>query len=144
MTIKDEAYIINLCDELLNRKAQRQFKFDFLVGDKGKNGSQRKLPVDAYYQELNLVIEYKESQHSESVAHFDKPNKITVSGVHRGMQRAIYDQRRRDVLPANEIKLIEISYLDFDHNSAKRLKRNVEADKKVLMKLLRNVTQNSR
>jgi len=86
----DEAYVLDLCDEILGQKASRQHKFDFLKGDSG-----RKLPVDGYYEELNLAIEYRERQHSEPVSHFDKPHKMTVSGVHRGEQRKIYDQRRR-------------------------------------------------
>ena len=132
MTTKDETYILDLCDEILNRTSQRQYRFSFLLGDPGKNGSCRKLPVDAYYENLNLVIEYKERQHTESVNHFDKPNKITVSGVHRGLQRALYDNRRREILLKYKIKLIEISYSDFEYNSSKRLKRNIEADKKKL------------
>ncbi len=142
--MKDETYILNLCDELLNRTSQRQYTFDFLLGDPGKNGSCRKLPVDAYYEDLKLVIEYKERQHTEAVNHFDKPNKITVSGVHRGLQRALYDKRRKDILPKHKIKLIEISYSDLEHNSSKRLKRNIETDKKKLKNLLGNIVQNSR
>lgn len=142
--MKDEIYILNLCDEILNKTSYRQHKFDFLLGDPGKNGSCRKLPVDAYYEDLKLVIEYKERQHTEAVNHFDKPNKITVSGVHRGLQRALYDKRRRDILPKYKIKLIEISYSDFEHNNSKRLKRNIEADKKKLKILLGSMTQNSR
>lgn len=144
MIIKDENYILNLCDELLNRASQRQYKFDFLLGDPGKNGNCRKLPVDAYYDDLKLVIEYKERQHTEAVNHFDKPNKITVSGVHRGLQRAMYDNRRREILPKHKIKLIEISYSDFEHTSSKRLKRNIETDKRKLKILLGSLTQNSR
>jgi hypothetical protein len=88
----DENYVLNLCDEVLNQKGLRQHRFDFLRGDSGT-----KLPVDIYYPSLNLVIEYRETQHTNSVKHFDKPDVMTVSGVHRGEQRKIYDQRRRDI-----------------------------------------------
>lgn len=56
--IKDEIYVIDLCDEILGTKALRQHCFDFLRGDSinGKRG--RKLRVDAYYESKNLVIEY--------------------------------------------------------------------------------------
>lgn len=107
----DENYVIDLCDEVLQLNASRQHKFDFLNGDLGKNGKSRKLPVDSYYDELNLVVEYRERQHTDSVTHFDKPHKMTISGVHRGEQRKIYDQRRREVLPKHGIQLIEISIL---------------------------------
>ncbi|MBO5629886.1 MAG: TFIIB-type zinc ribbon-containing protein [Aeriscardovia sp.] len=127
----DEHYVINLCDEILGLKASRQHTFDFLRGD-GTPG--RKLPVDAYYPELNLVVEYRERQHTESVAFFNKKN--TVSGVSRDEQRRIYDQRRRDVLPQHGIQLVEISYADMKHDGQKRLVRDFQADKKVLQSLL--------
>lgn len=127
----DEFYIIDLCDEIIGLKASRQHTFDFLRGD-GTSG--RRLPVDAYYPELNLVVEYRERQHSESVAFFDK--KTTVSGVGRDEQRRIYDQRRRDILPKHGIRLIEISYADLKHDSRKRLVRDHQNDLAVIRKIL--------
>ena len=86
----DEHYIIDLCDDVLDAKASRQHKFDFLRGDPNRRDPLGdKLPVDAYYESLNLVIEYYERQHTESVQHFNK--KSTVSGVTRDEQRRIYD-----------------------------------------------------
>jgi hypothetical protein len=64
---RDEAYIIDLCDKILGRRASRQHHFHFLVGDTGKP-----LPVDAYYPALSLAIEYHERQHTESVKLFDR------------------------------------------------------------------------
>lgn len=66
----DESYVIDLCDEVLKLKALRQHRFDFLTGDSGA-----KLPVDAYYPSLNLVVEFKERQHTEEVNSLteDKP-----------------------------------------------------------------------
>lgn len=136
-TEKDEQYVLQICDTVLGLKSSRQHKFDFLVGDIGKNGQRRKLPVDAFYETLNLVVEYCERQHSESVAHFDKPDKLTVSGVHRGEQRKIYDQRRREELQKNEIQLVEISYSDFNFNSQKRIIRNVKLDTEVIKRKLK-------
>lgn len=49
----DEYYVIDLCDEVLGKQAIRQCTFDFLRGDTG-----RKLPVDAFYEELNLHNEF--------------------------------------------------------------------------------------
>lgn len=117
----DEQYVIDLCDEVLGQRALRGHRFDFLRGDAGRNGIGRSLPVDAYYPALNLVIEYCERQHSESVPFFDR--RETVSGVGRGRQRAIYDQRRRDILPRNGITLLELSYIEFGHDRRKRLFR---------------------
>ncbi len=101
-----------------------------------QQGKSSFLPVDAYYEELKLVIEYREKQHSENVSFFDKPNKITVSGVNRGEQRKIYDQRRRDILPKNGIKLIEISYSDFNYDKQKRIIRDKNKDSEILKDII--------
>lgn len=130
----DENYVIDLFDKVLKQKASRQHKFDFLLGDSG-----RRLPVDAYYENLGLVIEYRERQHSEGVNHFDKPQIMTVSGVHRGEQRKIYDQRRREILPKHGIKLIEIDYSQFNYDSKKRIIRNVAEDLSLLKNYLKNL-----
>lgn len=129
----DEAYIIDLCNEVLKQKAFRQHRFDFLKGDSGSM-----LPVDAYYPSLNLVVEFKERQHTEAVNFFDK--RQTVSGVGRGEQRKIYDQRRREVLPKHGIKLIEFDYSEFEHTVRKKLARNKAEDLKVIRKKLKNKT----
>ena len=98
------------------------------------------MPVDAYYKPLNLVIEYREKQHSEEVKFFD--NKKTVSGVSRGKQRMIYDQRRRDVLPENGITLIELDYSEFAHTSSKRLTRDRKNDLSIIRERLLNYIKN--
>ncbi len=128
-TSRDEDYVLDLCDHVLGRKALRQHRFGFLVGDSG-----RPLPVDAYYPELRLVIEYREIQHTASVRLFDRRD--TVSGVPRGEQRRQYDQRRREELPGRGLTLVEISYSDLAHGSSKRLKRDRLHDEAVLRKLL--------
>lgn len=136
-TLKDESYILDLCDEVLGINAFRQHRFDYLIGDMNSKGKAVKLPVDGYYEDLNLVIEYNERQHTESIKFFDKPNKLTVSGVHRGEQRKIYDNRKHEVLSHHNIKLIVISYLDFPHNSQRRLLRSL-GDKNIVLQLLKS------
>lgn len=132
----DEKYVIDICDQVLELKSSRQHKFEFLKGDPNSKGMSVLLPVDAYYEDLNLVVEYRERQHTEHVRFFDKPNKMTVSGVNRGEQRKIYDQRRREVLPKNGIKLIEISFDDFKHDRQKRIIRDKRHDLEVVKKRL--------
>lgn len=133
----DEYYIIGLCDEILGQNASRQKTFSFLVGDVHKDGFTRtKLPLDAYYETLNLVVEFLEKQHTEEVPHFDKPERVTVSGVSRGEQRKIYDQRKRSVLKNKEIDLVEVDYSLFEVDNNKKLIRNKENDVLVLTKLL--------
>lgn len=70
--------------------------------------------------------------------HFDKPDKITVSGVSRGEQRKIYDQRRRDVLRKKRIKLIEIDFTDFEYDSRNRILRDKVKDLEIIKKKLTN------
>jgi len=127
----DERYIVDLCDVLLGQKASRQHRFQFLTGDSGVP-----LPVDAYYPLLRLVVEYRERQHTEDVPFFDRHP--TVSGVPRGEQRALYDQRRREVLPKHGIALVELSYSDFAHDNRKRLLRGLTDDAEIIRKRLRD------
>ena len=133
---KDEHYVLDICDKVLKQVSSRQHKFDFLLGDTNSNGIAVRLPVDAYYENLYLVIEYRERQHTESVTFFDKPNRITVSGVHRGEQRKIYDDRRRKLIPKNGLTLIEISYTDFNYDNQKRIIRTEKQDREIIRKLL--------
>lgn len=127
----DEAYIIDLCDEVLNSKASRQHRFDFLKGDAGT-----KLPVDAYYVEHKLVVEYMEKQHTEEVKFFDK--RQTVSGISRGEQRKKYDKLRQVEIPKNGYRLIIFSYDEFAHSKSKKLIRNRIEDLKVIKIKLNN------
>jgi len=127
----DESYVIDLCDEALQIRALRQYRFDFLKGDAGT-----KLPVDAYYPSMNLVVEFRERQHTEEVKFFDR--RQTVSGMGRGEQRKLYDQRRRDLLPQHGIHLVEIGYDDFEHSRNKKLIKNREADLRVIKDKLKN------
>lgn len=134
---RDEDYVIDLCDEVLKEKALRQHRFNFLRGDSRKDGKPgRKLPVDAYYESKKLVIEYNEKQHTESVALFDK--KKTISGVSRGEQRKIYDNRRAEVLPQYGIEFVVISYDDFEYDGRKRIKRSRNHDLEMIKKKLKS------
>ncbi|MEV0905093.1 hypothetical protein [Streptomyces hokutonensis] len=54
----DEAYVLDLCDQLLGEPGLRQHRFDWLLGDPGSNGQRRRLPVDAYWPGQHLVVEY--------------------------------------------------------------------------------------
>lgn len=128
--LRDEAYVIDLCDRVLGVAASRQHRFPFLIGDLGKRGICRQLPVDAYYPALRLAVEYRERQHTEPVAIMDR--RLTVSGCSRGEQRRRYDERRRAVLPLHGIRLVEFDYSMFAHDSRKRLRRDVEADEAVV------------
>ena len=40
-----------------------------------------------YTYQLKLIVEYSERQHAKRVTFFDKPGRMTVSGVHPGAQK---------------------------------------------------------
>lgn len=128
----DEEYIINLCELVLNEKAIRQATFDWLVGDSG-----RKLPVDAFFHKSNIIIEYHERQHTESVKHFDKGR--TVSGVSRGEQRKKYDELRKKLIPLNGIMYIVLDYSIFSHTSSKKIIRNNDSALKLIRSIFKKI-----
>ena len=133
--MRDEEYVIDLCDEVLGLKSERQHHFNFLRGDTCRDGSiGHRLPVDAYYKNLKLVIEYHERQHTEAVPFMDKL--YTVSGVSREQQRKIYDERRRKILPVNGIKLEVINVGELSCKPNKRLRRDREHDLEVIRQKL--------
>ncbi|WP_144720146.1 hypothetical protein [Agrococcus jejuensis] len=132
---RDEHYVIDLCDEILGHQASRQHTFDWLRGDPGRAGSRRRLPVDAFWEDLALVVEFHEVQHRASVPFFDKPDVMTISGVSRGEQRRIYDERRRVEVPAHGVALVEIGS-DQLATRGTRLTREVTADRAVLATML--------
>jgi hypothetical protein len=141
-TGSDERYILDLCDKVLGVKSLRQHRFDFLRGDVGPRGREgQRLPVDAYYPSLNLVIEYTERQHSEKVAHFD--NRPTVSGMKRGEQRKKYDLLRETRLAEKRINLMKFDYSNFGHDSRKRLRRDIAADEAVLREKLAHLVSDT-
>lgn len=56
---------------------------------------------------------------------FDR--RATISGVPRGEQRRLYDQRRLDILPQQGIRLVVIDKSEFT-TKADRIVRNHERD----------------
>lgn len=108
----DEYYVLALCDEVLGVAGVRQARFDWLRGDPSpKRPGGTKLPVDGYWPDLRLVVEFQEEQHSQPSPFFDR--RQTVSGVGRGEQRRIYDERKRIVIPAHGLRLVVIEKAAF-------------------------------
>jgi hypothetical protein len=132
----DEGYVLDLCDEVLGSQGVRQHRFDWLLGDPAKNGRRVRLPVDGYWPDHQLVVEYRETQHDQPTAFFDKPDRLTISGVHRGLQRALYDARRDDLIPLRGLRLVIVRPSDLAANSRGRLLRKPEGDRPVLTRLL--------
>jgi hypothetical protein len=119
----DEAYVLDLCDEVLGEPGLRQHTFDWLLGDPGHSGRRARLPVDSYWPRQHLVVEYRERQHDQPTAFFDKPDQLTVSGIHRGEQRALYDTRRHTMIPAQGLRLVIIRPGELDADARGRLRR---------------------
>ena len=134
----DEYYVLNLCDAILNEKASRQHTFPFLLGDFHKDKITRtKLPLDAYYRNLNLAIEYRKKQLEEEISTAENPIAKTVSGVSRSEQRKIYDLRKRDVLVRKNINLVEINYYAFAYDNENLIIRDEEKDTEILKGILK-------
>lgn len=110
----DEKYVLDLIADILNEEYEWQKRFSSLLGDPGKTGRRAKLPVDAYFPKSNLIVEYKEKQHSQPVKIMDR--RMTVSGVNRGEQRRIYDLRKEKWAADNNIGFFIITYSDLAHS----------------------------
>ena len=124
----DETYVIALCDKVLSLKADRHKRFDFLLGDLHKN---------AYYEELQLVVEYKEIQNFRPLAIRDEEDdEENTNTVTREELRRIYDERRVKVLPKNGISMVIISYSDFVFNDKNKIIRMEENDLEIVEKAL--------
>tara|TARA_B110000211_G_scaffold186053_1_gene211127 strand:+ start:614 stop:1363 length:750 start_codon:yes stop_codon:yes gene_type:complete len=138
-TINDEAYIMNLCDELLSQTSVRQFTFDGLLGDYHKDGESRTtLPLDAYYEEIKLVIELVNKRSPAPKKGMDKGKRRTISGVTRQEQRLKYQGRKQEFLKKEEINLVEFDYdASFEVDEDLQLIREEEKVKTVLQKLLK-------
>lgn len=132
---RDEDYAIDLCEALLGTPALRQHRFDWLRGDRNARGASVRLPVDAYWPVHRLVVEFQEIQHRSAVPFFDKPERMTVSGVSRGEQRRIYDERRRIEIPRHGIALVEIGSDQLAMRGS-RLARDIDADRSTLRRIL--------
>jgi hypothetical protein len=133
-TESDEFYVLDLADRVLGASASRQHRFEWLRGDfSEKRQTSSYLPVDGYWEELKLVVEYAERQHNEPVKLFDQRD--TVSGVSRGIQRRIYDERRVELIPINGLDLVVIPAAAFELKSNK-IVRFPERDLLVACKFL--------
>lgn len=98
-----------------------QHRFPSLLGDAGTDGRRQPLPVDGYFPRHRLIVEYWERQHSAPVAIMDEGP--TLSGVSRGDQRRLYDQRRQGWADANGLRLLILDYRGFETDERGRLRR---------------------
>lgn len=133
----DEYYLVNLCDEVLEQKASRKHTFDTLVGNLHKRGKGRtKLPLDAYYEDLELVIEFFEK--IDSVEELDDSKKLNQKEQGRIAQRKYYDQLKKEAIIKKKLRLVEINYALFECNDENKLVRDAENDRLVLKGILKD------
>lgn len=132
----DEKYILDLVAQILAEPDYRwQHRFPTLLGDPGQDGRRRPLPVDGYFPRHRLVVEYWERQHSSPVPIMDEG--ATVSGVSRGHQRRLYDQRRQTWAQANGLRLVILDYRGFQTDRSGRLVREPEKVRQAITEALR-------
>ena len=122
----DEFYVIDLCELALRSKASRQHRFDWLRGDFSEKKGTPSCRSTHTGRRLGSWSSMPR-QHDEAVSFFDKPNVLTISGVHRGEQRRIYDQRRVEQVPQHGLTLVVIPAAAFSLRAGKIL-RNADKD----------------
>lgn len=127
----DEFYLVNLCDELLEQEASRKHTFNTLVGNLHKRGKGRtKLPLDAYYENLKLVIEFLRKDKDFDA--LDKNEQARMIQVQR------YNQLKKKAIVQKDLRLIEINYAAFECDEAGKLIRNEAHDKLILKDILKD------
>lgn len=132
----DEKYVLDLAAEVLAEPDYLwQHRFPSLLGDPGTSGHSVALPVDAYFPRHRLIIEYWERQHSAPVPIMDEGP--SVSGMSRGHQRRVYDQRRQEWASENGIRLVVLDYRGFDADEQGRLFRDPDQDRERVARALR-------
>lgn len=126
----DEYYLVDLCDEILGEEASRKHIFDSIVGNLHKHGKGRtKLPVDAYYKNLKLVIEfYKDRSETQ-----EEPSEKEQARV---AQITYYDELKKKRILKMELRLLKIKFSRFELNDTGKLIRNTEEDIAVLKNIL--------
>ncbi|MDN3666600.1 hypothetical protein ACFFU1_13855 [Algibacter miyuki] len=127
----DEFYLVNLCDELLEQKSSRKHTFDTLVGNLHKRGKGRtKLPLDAYYEDLKLVMEFVKTIEEADVE--DEKEQARLLQIKR------YNQLKKKAILKKGLRLMEINYSIFECDDSGKLVRNTEADILVLKEKLKD------
>lgn len=107
---RTESYVVSLLVQLLG-PVERGKRYEWARGDASdKTGRSAMLPFDAVWEKRLLIIEIDEDQHREATPLFDKPDRLTVSGVHRGEQRRVYDARKRSAAIARGYRVIAIEW----------------------------------
>lgn len=135
----DEKYVIDLISEILKENYKHQKRFDTLLGDPGRQGRRIKLPVDAFFYDSNLIVEYREIQHFKSVPIMDRH--MTISGISRGEQRKRYDLRKEKWAVDNDIYFLVVAYNDLDYKKNGKLTRNYNSDRIIIKRMIERLVR---
>lgn len=133
----DEKYVLDLISKILDCPYEWQKTFSDLIGDADRKGRVKKLAVDGYFESVNLIVEYRERQHFEAIPFMDR--RLTISGVPRGVQRRIYDDRKEKWATTNGHRFLSVNYNELELKKGKRLKRNETNDIMVLQCKIKTV-----
>jgi hypothetical protein len=126
-------YVIELLAELLDETPLTEVRFAWALGDPSpRTGRAAQLPFDAVWERRKLIVEIDENQHRKPVKFFDKPDTLTVSGVHRGEQRRLYDARKRAAAREAGYTVMEVPW----PRNPPPSRRDRDADRETLRALL--------
>jgi hypothetical protein len=132
-----QRYVTSLLETVLG-PAEIEKRFDWARGD-SRDPSRRgvPLPFDAVWEGRKLVVEIDERQHGVPVDFFDKPNVMTVSGVHRGEQRRLYDERKVRLAREHGYTVLRISARALSMDARTRA-RERDVDRSAIVEILRS------
>ncbi len=133
-----QRYVTELLVEILG-PAEKEKRFDWCRGDaRSPGGRGIALPFDAVWESRKLIVEVDERQHGEAVGLFDKPERLTISGVHRGEQRKLYDARKERLAGERGYELVRVDVIVVLASQGKRIvPGDREADRAAILDLLR-------
>jgi hypothetical protein len=111
-----EKYALGLISEITGVNFIPQKKWEWLTSEKGT-----KLPVDGYFEELNLVVEFDGAQHRKPL--------INMGGIEKHKTQIENDKIKDNEIPKHSIKLLRIdsreSWHDKDYMIQKLIENNI-------------------
>lgn len=114
----DAFYILGLCKKILKSKCEKLKNFEFPKPFESLDVKTEKVKVDGYFEAYRLAIVYQDKRYFDLL----KAHKITKP------EEAKFE--------SIGLKLLQISYKNFPHDSAGKIKRNILEDLEILRNLL--------
>ena len=66
---------------------------------------------------------------------------MTISGIPRGEQRKRYDLRKEKWAVDNAVNFLVVSYYDLDYKKTGKLKRSLDADRKIIKSMIERLAR---